>query len=71
MARNVISSHVNSQGELITFEKGELYGEPVDLLCIHDDPPPSGTGTRAPMLLDDSTREWLRGIAGPEESSDA
>ena len=55
-------SHTNSQGESITVESGELYGEAVDVLCMYDDPPPYGTGTRALMLLDDLTRAWLQSV---------
>lgn len=56
------SSHVNSEGERISIEEGTLRGEKVELLVIHDDPPPQGSGVRAPMLLDDDTRVWLASL---------
>lgn len=53
--------HTNTQHETIEVAvagPGPFQGAP--LLVIHDDPPPVGTGTRAPMLLDAGTRRWLR-----------
>ena len=55
-----MTSYTNSEGERVSIERatapafaGQL------LLVIHDDPPPRGTGVRAPMLLDAGTRAWL------------
>lgn len=53
--------HVNTEGEFLTVEHlafGPYAGQ--WLLVVHDDPPPRGTGTRAPMLLDRGTRDALR-----------
>lgn len=54
------STYVNSQLEPIEICEAEFEGKPVHLLVLHDDPPPEGTGTTAPMLLDEGTREWLK-----------
>ena len=63
-----IHSHRNSQNELITISAGTMNGEPVELLVIHDDPPPGGTGIAAPMLFDESTRAWLLTVCGEREA---
>lgn len=56
------SRFFNSEGELIAIEpipgNGRFAGQ--HLLCIYDDAPPQGTGTRALMLLDRQTQGWLR-----------
>ena len=52
--------HVNTEGERIAIERvtdGPFAGRQV--LVLYDDPPPNGTGQRAPMLLDEGTRRWL------------
>lgn len=57
----IVSKHTNSQGEIITIDA--IVGEPWEgqyALSIWDDPPPRGKGTRAPMLLDQGTQEWLK-----------
>lgn len=57
----VNSTHVNSEFECIEICEALLYNEEfVHVLVIHDDPPPQGSGVGAPMLLDKSTREWLK-----------
>lgn len=68
--------HVNTEGEILTVEQlvfGPYAGQ--WLLVVHDDPPPSGTGIRAPMLLDRGTRDALRRaldiIDEAEENGDA
>lgn len=68
----VVSRHVNSEGELTTVEKvsgGEFAGQ--YLLCIYDDDTP----TIAPTLLDDETWAWLREaldcIEAREQGTDA
>lgn len=51
-------SHINSQGEKIEIfrvEKGEFKGQ--NVLIMHDDEDVSNT--RAIMLLDESTVNWL------------
>lgn len=55
-----MSVHVNSEGERIEIVPSTapaFRGQP--LLVIVDDPPPQGSGVRAPMLLDEGTRRWL------------
>lgn len=55
-----VFSHVNAENEKITLDRvmsGPFKGQ--HLLTIHDDPP---SHARAPMLLDEETREWLRSI---------
>ena len=57
----VLHRYVNSEGEVLTIEKvetGPFEGQ--QLLVVHDDPRPRGTGIRAPMLLDDGLRAWLK-----------
>lgn len=52
----VVSTHINSEGELATIERctgGAFEGRP--LLCLYDDDTP----VVAPILLDDDTRKWL------------
>jgi hypothetical protein len=51
--------HTNSEGEKIGIELAKLNGQSVLILTIFDDPPPRGTGQRAPMLLDEGLKEWL------------
>lgn len=50
----------NSEGERIAIETctaPDFAGQPI--LSIFDDPPPHGTGTRAPTLLDEGAIRWL------------
>lgn len=55
------ATYTNSEGERIAIERREMHGRtPVFCLVIYDDPPPTGTGRPAPMLLDRGTRDWLR-----------
>ena len=66
MSFKKIGYHVNGEGERISVDlvpSGKFKGERI--LVIHDDPPPNGTGTKAPMLLDESTVEWLLSILDP------
>ena len=54
----IISSHVNSENEKISIEssdKGPFAGQLI--LIIHDDV--KSGGTKAPILLDEGTRNWL------------
>lgn len=54
---------VNTQGEKLTFEQVDVrhtvFGGQI-LLVVHDDPPPRGSGIRAPMLADPKTVRILR-----------
>ena len=55
---DIVTEHRNAEGELISIQRvqrGELYGSLV--LVIHDDSDQGGT--EAPMLLDESTRQWF------------
>jgi hypothetical protein len=55
----ILTEHTNSEGEKVSIERathGAFAGRL--LLVIHDDPP---VETRAPMLLDEGTRDWLLG----------
>lgn len=65
----MVSEHRNSEGEMATIQRvrsGPFAGRL--LLVIHDDPPST---IRAPMLLDEGTRAWLRTmIAVAEEAED-
>lgn len=58
----VVSFHKNIERELITIEQvesGRFKGE--HILVVHDDPSwAGGSDARAPMLLDEGTRRWLR-----------
>ena len=58
---SVVSEHINSEQERISIERvigGRFDGQ--YLLVIHDDDSPRGRpGTRAPMLLDAGTADWL------------
>lgn len=48
-------THINSVGEKISVEERG----PIRVLVIWDDEPPLGSGVAAPMLLDESTVQWL------------
>lgn len=53
--------HVNREGERIAIhkmDKGIFKGQYI--LNVYDDPPPKGSGVRAPMLLDYGTQQWLK-----------
>lgn len=53
----IVATYTNSEGEEMTIERvtrGDFAGQLV--LVIHDDYP---SKVRAPMLLDEGTREWL------------
>lgn len=65
--------HTNSQGERISIEPRKMHGiTPVLVLVIHDDPPAKGgSGTKAPMLLDAGTREWLKQQIAAIEAQEA
>lgn len=55
-----MATYFNSEGERVGIERctaEPFVGKP--LLVIYDDPPPRGTGTQAPMLLDGGTVAWL------------
>ncbi len=57
----LIATHTNSQGEQISLVRvpDSFKGQGI-LLTVHDDPPPLGSGTEAPMLLDLDTWRWLQ-----------
>ena len=58
-----VSEHTNIEGERITLDKipdDKLVFAGEYVLSIWDDPPPRGKGIRAPMLLDQGTRAWLK-----------
>lgn len=60
MPTKTLARHYNSQNEKITIDrilKGGYKGQL--LLIIHDDHQPEGSGVKAPMLLDQSTIDWL------------
>lgn len=63
-----LARYVNSEREPITIDRidaGEYAGRLV--LCIHDDDLlAGGSGIRAPMLLDEGTRDWLLEQLQPE-----
>lgn len=55
-----MATYFNSEGEQLSIDPitgGDFAGGYV--LCIHDDPPPRGSGKVAPMLLDEGTATWL------------
>lgn len=61
MENAFIEFYNNTNGEIISIEEipsGEFKGRHV--LVIHDDPWPSGSGFKAPILLDEGTQNWLR-----------
>ena len=65
------ASHTNSEGERIAIETRKLRGVTlVHCLVIYDDAPPHGSGKAAPMLLDKSTREWLKTQIATIEASE-
>ena len=52
--------YTNSQNEKIELTRAstdQFKGQ--NLLVLHDDPPPLGSGRQAVMLLDEGTIEWL------------
>ena len=62
---DIVDEYWNSQREYITIERANMHPFEGDLLLvIHDDPPPTGSGKAAPMLLDSGMIHWLHEATG-------
>lgn len=51
--------HVNSEGERITLADAPDEFPGCQVLIVHDDPPPRGSGIGAPTLITPATAAWL------------
>ncbi len=57
--KTVIARYTNDQGESLELCKAPKGYDGI-VLAVIDDPPPRGTGTEAPMLIDSGTWKWLQ-----------